>query len=165
LAEVADREIVVVGWGEDVVARDINYLPRFRGAAERAASRHGVPLRWCGVPRGAAATEAGLDEILGSHRPGLLLASSVTEAMNALYRRGLRPGVDLDVVALATHAEAEAFPTPLTAVSTRPRDVSRQATDWLFTLLDDPSAPGEIRLVPAELTRRGSVRPARDTRG
>ena len=162
LADAGGEEVAVVGWGPDADARDINYVPRFRGAAERTAARRGVRLRWLAPEPGAGAVEAALAEVLDGPGapPGLVLASSVPESVNTLLRRGLRPGVDLDVVALNTHAEAEAFPAPLTAVSPQPRDVSRQAMDWLFQLLDDPQAPGEVRLVPATITRRASVRPA-----
>ena len=90
--------------------------------------------------------------------PGLLSTTNTEEAVNSLLRRGLVPGRDVDLVALSTDAEAGAQPVPLTAVSTQPRDVSRQAMEWLFSLIDDPTAPGEMRRVPAELTRRRSVR-------
>jgi DNA-binding LacI/PurR family transcriptional regulator len=156
-------QITVIGWGRDVVARGVNYVPRFRRSAHEAAAAAGVPLRWIEVPRDSASINATLDEIFvdGSPAPGLLLADSVPETLGALMDRGLRPGRDVDVVALCTDAEAEAQAVPVTAVSQQPRDVSRHAVEWLFTLLDDPSAPGEVRLVPASITRRQSVRAAR----
>jgi hypothetical protein len=119
-----------------------------------------VGLRWLEVPRNSAAVNSALDEILGAGGPipGLLLADGVPETLGALMDRGLRPGRDVDVVALCTDAEAQAQVVPVTAVSQQPRDVSRQAVEWIFDLLDDPAAPGEVRLVPAHLTRRESVR-------
>lgn len=154
------REIVALGWGPEVVARGVNYVPRFRRRAEATAAAAGVPLRWVEVPRDSVAISAALDDLLGSGPvPGLLLADGVPETLGALLDRGLRPGRDVDVVALCTDAEAEAQAVPVTAVSQQPRDVSRRAVEWLFQLLDDPGAPGEVRLVPAHLTRRQSVRP------
>ena len=166
LVASASREVVVIGWGAEVVGRDVNYVPRFRRAAQEEAAAAGAPLRWLEVSRDSASIRAALDEVVGGDRrgrplPGLLLADNVGETVSALLGRGLRPGRDLDVVALCTDAEAEAMPVPVTAVSQQPRDVSRRAVEWLFQLLDDPSAPGEVRLVPATLARRQSVRPAR----
>jgi DNA-binding LacI/PurR family transcriptional regulator len=160
LIAAGSRQIVVVGWGPAVVARGVNYIPRFRTAAENSARAAGVGLRWIEVPRNSAAVNSALDEILGAGGPipGLLLADGVPETLGALMDRGLRPGRDVDVVALCTDAEAQAQVVPVTAVSQQPRDVSRQAVEWIFDLLDDPAAPGEVRLVPAHLTRRESVR-------
>ncbi|NAZ75839.1 LacI family DNA-binding transcriptional regulator [Kineococcus sp. T13] len=164
LVASASQEVVVVGWGPEVVERDVNYVPRFRRAAEAEAAAAGAPLRWLEVSRDSASIRAALDEVgvdgPGRSLPGLLLADNVGETVSALLGRGVRPGRDLDVVALCTDAEAEAMPVPVTAVSQQPRDVSRHAVEWLFRLLDDPSAPGEVRLVPATLARRQSVRPA-----
>ncbi|GAB7191012.1 LacI family DNA-binding transcriptional regulator [Kineococcus sp. NUM-3379] len=161
LAGAGNREVVVLGWGPDAEERDINYLPRFRGAAQEEAAARGVNLRWCAVPPGQEALDRCLDDVLADHRgapPGLLSTTNTPEAVSALLRRGLVPGRDVDLVALSTHAEAGTQPVPLTAVSTQPRDVSRQAMEWLFSLIDEPTAPGELRRVPAELTRRRSVR-------
>ncbi|WP_432561434.1 LacI family DNA-binding transcriptional regulator [Kineococcus sp. SYSU DK003] len=163
LVAAGAAQIVAMGWGDPVVGRGVNYVPRFRRGAEQAAATAGVPLRWLEVPRDSAAINATVDEVLaaGSPLPGLLIADSVPETLGALLDRGIRPGRDVDVVALCTDAEAEAQAVPVTAVSQQPRDVSRQAVEWLFTLLEDPAAPGEVRLVPPTLTRRRSVRPAR----
>ena len=60
--------------------------------------------------------------------------------------------------AVSTDVDATGFPVPVTAVSTHPRDVSRQAMAWLFELLDGNSAEAQVRSVPASITRRGSVR-------
>jgi len=160
LVAAGSRRIVAIGWGPAVVARGVNYIPRFRTAAENAARNAGIPLRWVEVPRDSASINSTLDEIVveGGQVPGLLLADSVPETLGALMDRGVRPGRDVDVVALCTDAEAQAQAVPVTAVSQQPRDVSRQAVEWIFDLLDDPAAPGEVRLVPAHLTRRESVR-------
>ncbi|WP_432496831.1 LacI family DNA-binding transcriptional regulator [Kineococcus gypseus] len=161
LAGVGHREVAVLGWEPDAQERGINYLSRFRGAAQEEADARGVRLRWCVVPAGQEGVERALADVLDGRRagpPGLLAATGAQEAVNALVRRGLVPGRDVDLVALSTDAEAEAQQVPLTAVSTQPRDVSRRAMEWLFSLIDDPAQPGELRRVPAELTRRRSVR-------
>ena len=154
-------EVVVLGWGPRVVARDLNYVPRFARAARDAAAAAGVPLRWVETSRDPAPLAATLDEVLsGSEPPGLVVAEGVPEVVGALLGRGLRPGHDVDLVGLCTDADAQAQAVPVTNVSPQPRDVSRRAVEWLFELLDDPAAPGEVRLVPATLTRRQSVRSA-----
>ncbi|MDT0144825.1 LacI family DNA-binding transcriptional regulator [Microbacterium sp. PRC9] len=160
LCDVGSTEIVALGWDPVLAARDVNYIPRFRGAAESAAARRGVPLRWLSVPREEGGVEEFLDEVLrDGRRPGLLVASQVAKLGIALFRRGIRAGTDIDVVALSNHADAETQPIPLTAVSTHPGDVSRQAMDWLFALLRSPeaTAPGR-RVVASELVRRESTR-------
>ncbi|MCI2239597.1 LacI family transcriptional regulator [Paenibacillus sp. TRM 82003] len=162
LAGAGNREVAVLGWTPEAEERGINYVPRFRAAAERAAAERGVALRWCAVPAGQGAVEHCLADVLSTPGapPGLVVTTGAQEVLNALLRRDLVAGRDVDLVALSTDAEAEAQAVPLTAVSTQPRDVSRQAMEWLFELLDDPAAPGEVRRVPAELTRRRSVRTA-----
>lgn len=161
LAAAGHDRVGVLGWGPRTVARDLNFVPRFRGAAERAAAERGVELDWIGpeVDDDTDAVERAVAGLLDRGCRGLLLTTKLSRALNVLQARGLRPGADVDVVALATHAEATPFPTPLTAVSQHPRDVSRQAMDWLFALLDDPQGAPAVRRVPAELTRRASVRP------
>ncbi|WP_432574480.1 LacI family DNA-binding transcriptional regulator [Kineococcus sp. SYSU DK005] len=161
LAGAGDREVVVLGWGPDAEERGINYVPRFRAAAREEARARGVRLRWCAVPAGQEAVDRVLGDVLAGRRgapPGLLATTGAHEVVNGLLRRGLVPGRDVDLVALSTDAEAQAQQVPLTAVSTQPRDVSRRAMEWLFALIDDPAVPGELRRVPAELTRRRSVR-------
>ena len=161
LAAAGVPEVVVLGWSPEVVARGVNYVPRFRRAAQAAASAAGLPLRWVEAPRDPAALGVTLEEVLsGPVRPGLVLTDGVPEIVSALLGRGTRPGRDVDVVALCTDGEAQGQAVPVTNVSTQPRDVSRRAVEWLFELLDDPAAPGEIRLVPATLVRRRSVRSA-----
>ena len=154
LADAGNRRVCALGWDVD---RETNYVPRFRRAAEDAAAARGVELEW--IPADRERVEEQVRAVVSADPPGLLLASHLSRALHAVQESGSRPGVDLDVVALATHAEATALPVPLTAVSQHPRDVSRRAMEWLFALLDHPGGPTGVRRVPAELVRRASVRP------
>ncbi|GAB6940559.1 LacI family DNA-binding transcriptional regulator [Isoptericola variabilis] len=163
LAGLGHDTVDVLGWGDDVVAQDFNYVPRFAEGARRAAAAHGVELRWH-EPDDERGREAVLDRVLGGARarsaaPGLVLTAAIPETLRALSERGLRPGRDVDVVALATDAEGEAY--GLTAVPTEPRDVSRRVMERVFALVDrhGPSAGG-AELVPARIVRRGSTRQA-----
>lgn len=167
LADLGHPRIDVLGWGDDVVAQDFNYVPRFAAGARRAAAARGVELRWH-QPDGERDREAVLDAVVGpdggrdgdrAALPGLVLATAIPETLRALSERGLRPGRDVDVVGLATEAEGEAY--ALTAVSTEPRDVSRRVMERVFALVDGhgPGATGP-ELVPARVVRRGSTRPA-----
>ncbi|WP_432523263.1 LacI family DNA-binding transcriptional regulator [Kineococcus sp. SYSU DK006] len=161
LAAAGHRQLAAVGWGPEAAERDINYLPRFRRAAEEAARTAGVGLTWA-APAREDVGRAVADLLAGPGRPpGLLLAAGTGPALEAVRGQGLRPGRDVDVVALATDEEALAQPVPLTAVSPHPREVSRQAMQWLFELLEDPAAPPRTRRFPAALVRRASVRTAR----
>ena len=161
LADAEPREIAVLGWAQEWADAGANFVPRFRShAASRAADRR-VALRWISAPHTREGIEAFLDDVLdvdGGAHPGLLTTQSPDHVSAALQQRGIVPGRDLDLVALCTDAEAQRQPVPLTAVSTQPRDVSRQAMAWLFDLLDG-DVPAELRLVEARLRRRASVRP------
>ncbi|MEU2202258.1 LacI family DNA-binding transcriptional regulator [Isoptericola sp. NPDC019482] len=167
LAGLGHDTVDVLGWGADVVAQDFNYVPRFAAGARRAAAAHGVELRWH-QPDDERDRQAVLDRAVGGDvghggagaaAPGLVLTAAIPETLRALSERGLRPGRDVDVVALATDAEGEAY--GLTAVPTEPRDVSRRVMERVFALVDrhGPSADGP-ELVPARIVRRGSTRPA-----
>jgi DNA-binding LacI/PurR family transcriptional regulator len=156
LADAGHDRIAVLGWGPRTLARNLNFVPRFRSAALDQAAARGLVLDWI-VPA-AETLEQQVAEVLEAGVRGLVLATSPARALNAVQDSGFRPGRDIDVVALATHAEATAFPVHLSNVSQHPRDVSRQAMEWLFALLDDPSGETGVRRVPAELVRRASVR-------
>jgi len=156
LADAGHERIAALGWGPRTLGRNLNFVPRFRDAALDQARTRGLAVDWI-VPT-TETLEEQVTESLDQGVRGLLLATSPARAMNALQDNGLRPGRDVDVVALATHAEATAFPVHLTNVSQHPRDVSRQAMEWLFALLGDPTGAAGVRRVPAELSRRASVR-------
>ncbi|GAB2597956.1 LacI family DNA-binding transcriptional regulator [Pseudactinotalea suaedae] len=166
LADASAREIAVLGWAQEWDDAGANFIPRFRASAAARAAARGVALRWVGAPHTRGGVEAFLDAVLdpdGGAHPGLLTVQSPHHVGAALQQRGLLPGRDLDLVSLCTDAEAERQPVPLTAVSTQPRCVSAEAMAWLFDLLDG-DAPAELRLVPARLTRRASVRPIKENR-
>lgn len=157
LADTGHRTVDVLGWGPLVVAEGFNYVPRFRRGARRAAEERGVQLRWH-EPAGERDVRQVVDAALAASEPaGLLLVTAIPETLRALGDRGARPGRDVDVVALATDGEAEAY--ALTAASTHPRDVSRRVMERVFALVDRDVAPGAgPDLVPATLVRRASTR-------
>lgn len=160
LTALGNTRISVLGWGADAVDRDYNYIGRFARGVRGAAQAHGIPLDWHLAPADggfAAALDAGVHPDGG--RTGVIMASGLSGGMRALAVRGVVPGRDIDVVALCTEAEAEEQVVPLTAVSTQPRDVSRQVADRLFALIDEgrPAQEG-VDIVPAELIRRASTR-------
>lgn len=158
LAATGTREIVAMGWGDDIAER-INFVPRFRRSAVAEAERRGVALRWVAAPRGRAGAEEFVTVALPDDGGdvAVLATHSCVELAGELQRLGRVPGRDLDLVALCTDADAELQHVPPTAVSPQPRDVSRRAIEWLFETLDG-EAPPETRLVAAHLTRRASVR-------
>ncbi|PRY13897.1 LacI family DNA-binding transcriptional regulator [Kineococcus rhizosphaerae] len=152
----AGRRVAVLGWGPEATERDLNYVPRFRRAAQEAAAAQGVALDWVPVERDRV--EAQVQDVLAAGHRSLLVTTELTRVVHAVRSAGLQPGTDLDLVALATDADATGFPVPVTAVSTHPRDVSRQAMAWLFGLLEGNSGEAQVRSVPASITRRRSVR-------
>ncbi|NAZ83495.1 LacI family DNA-binding transcriptional regulator [Kineococcus sp. R8] len=159
-ADLGHDRVAVLAWPPGFAGGDINYVPRFRGAAEATAARRGVALDWHDVPRGREDVDRALERVLGAGGPppALVCTSFLSEVVAGLQRRGVRPGTDVDLLALTTDAEAEAEEVPVTGVSTQPRDVSRRVMRTLFTLLDGAAPPGEVELVPAALTRRASSR-------
>jgi len=157
LAGLGHRTVDVLGWGPDTVAQGFNYVPRFARGARHAASARDLELRWhrCGGEDDVRAVVEAAAQ--GPGVPGLVLTTAIPETLRALSERGLRPGRDADVVGLATDAEAASH--GLTAVSTRPRDVSRRVMARVFALIDGEAPAGAgPELVPAALVRRGSTR-------
>ncbi|NIZ90503.1 LacI family DNA-binding transcriptional regulator [Kineococcus rubinsiae] len=160
VADLGHERACVLAWPAGFAGGDMNYVPRFRGAAEATARRRGVELSWREVPRGRENVDHVLEEVLGGGGtpPGLVCTSQLSGIVSGLQRRGLRTGADVDLLALTTDAEAEAEEVPVSGVSTQPRDVSRRAMRTLFQLLDGVPPQGAVELVPAELTRRSSSR-------
>jgi len=161
LADLGHHRVAVLGWPPRVARGDINYVPRFLGAARAAARRRGVVLSEHDVPHGREEVDRVLAEVLAGDGPppGLLCTSSMAAVVAGLQRRGVRPGRDVDLLALTTDAEAEAEEVPVSGVSTQPRDVSRRAMRTLFDLLDGAPHEEAVDLVPAVLARRASTRP------
>jgi len=161
LADLGHERIAVLGWPPRVSGGDLNYVPRFLGAARETAARRGVELTEHDVPHGREEVDRVLAEVLDGDGPppGLVCASSLAAVAAGLQRRGVRPGTDVDLLALATDAEAEVEEVPVSGVSPQPRDVSRRAMATLFELLDGEPREEAVDLVPAVLTRRSSTRP------
>ncbi len=152
----AGARVSALTWDSETVDRGLNYVPRFRAAAHEAAAAAGVALDW--VPLERDRIEEQVRAVLVGGSQALLVTAHLNRVVHAVQELGLRPGTDLDLVALATDVEATGFTVPLTAVSTHPRDVSRQAMTWLFDLLERGAGPAQVRRVPAFVTRRSSVR-------
>lgn len=167
---------VLLGYSARAIERDINYVRRFeRGALGRAAEL-GTPLRVVApVEATRSSAAAALEQALGpasgadgdvADLPGLVVPHTelVPHLLRALADRGLVPGRDVVVVAVATDATATAWEPAVTNVSLEPRDVSRRAVETLFHLLDPPATaldapPPGVELVAPRLTRRSTTRP------
>lgn len=158
LAVGGHERIAVIGHPPDIVARDLNFVGRFRRGAAAAAQRHGLP---CDIielsEHGAAGVGAAMDRALagGPERLGVVVPNTeaVQSVLHALTERGLVPGRDVSVVGLCPDVMAEATTPPVTNVSLEPRGVSRRAMRTLFRLLDRDHPPS-IDLVAPRLTRR-----------
>ncbi|WP_158647580.1 LacI family DNA-binding transcriptional regulator [Actinoplanes sp. ATCC 53533] len=177
LAETGHDRIVLIGHPRATVAREVNFVGRFRRGAIAAADAHGLPHTIVDQPeRGPAGVAAALDQALDqaldralatgpAARDALGLIVHDTEAvqpvLHGLTARGHRPGRDLSVVGLCPEALAESTTPPVTNVSLEPRDVSRRAMRTLFRLLDrdHPTAAAPVELVAARLTRRQTTMP------
>lgn len=161
LAALNNNHICVLGWTAEAVNNSYNYIARFRRGAQEAAEDCHVTIDWHLSPAEgsfASTVEHGLHQ--DGQRTGILMAKGIASGMRILAAHGYTPGLDTDVVALCTEAEAEEQSIPLTAVSTHPRDVSRRVAARLFSLIERGEAAGELlELVPAELIRRQSTRP------
>ena len=160
LADDGHDRIAVIGHPPDIVARDLNFLRRFRrGAAEEAWAR-GLPCDIHELPeRGPAGVRAAVERALATRgRAGLVVPN--TEVVPAVLQ--LVAGRNVSVVGLCPDVMAEATTPPVTNVSLEPRDVSRRAMDTLFRLLArDPLAEiAPIDLITPRLTRRQTSHPA-----
>ncbi|MFI7540752.1 LacI family DNA-binding transcriptional regulator [Actinoplanes sp. NPDC049599] len=171
LAATGHDRIVLIGHPRETVAREVNFVGRFRRAALAAAAAHGVACTVAERPeRGAGGLAAALDRALAGGggpgsggRLGLVVhdAEAVQPVLHALVARGWLPGRDLSVVGLCPDVLAEGMTPPVTNVSLEPRDVSRRAMRTLFRLLDRDRAEvaDQVDLVAPRLTRRRTTRP------
>jgi DNA-binding LacI/PurR family transcriptional regulator len=167
LVETGHDRIVLLGHPRAAVAREVNFIGRFRRAAVATAARHGVPCTVVDRPeRGPAGLTAALDEALTTGtggRFGMVVpdTEAVQPVLQELTARGHVPGRDLSVVGLCPDALAEDLTPPVTNVSLEPRDVSRRAMRTLFRLLDrEHAAPAvPVELISPRLTRRRTTRP------
>ncbi|MGW4944139.1 substrate-binding domain-containing protein [Actinoplanes sp. NPDC004185] len=151
------------------VAREVNFVGRFRRGATAAAAGHGLPCTVVDQPqRGPHGVSAALDEVLGSGdhsidgRLGLVVhdTEAVQPVLTAVTGRGHLPGRDLSVAGLCPEAPAAGTTPPVTDVSLEPRDVSRRAMRTLFRLLDgDSSAARPVELITPRLARRRTTLP------
>ena len=164
VADRGHRHLAVMGWSPVQVREDPNYAHRFRVGLQSAAARRAVHVSWHLVADGPA----GADEAVGAALsaapvvPSFVLprAQRLTDVLAALHSRDLRPGVDVDVLALCTDAEAEAHPVPVSHVSPQRREVCRLAMSTLFRMLDRAPATGPaVQLVPPVLTHRATTAP------
>lgn len=153
--------LVIIGHTAETIDRQVNYVRRFEDSARACAHELNIPLQ---VVAPVAQTREGVSAALdraGLDRPGrlgLIIAAggAAQPVLHDLTRRGITPGRDLSVIAIATDAVAEATEPPVTNLSQEPRDVSRRVVDAVFRLLDTGTAtdtPG-VELVPPRLTHR-----------
>ena len=173
LAGTGHDRIVLIGRPRPTVAREPNFVGRFRRGATAAAAAHDLPCTVVDQPaRGPDGVAAAVDR--GLHRAGpamphdagerLGLVVHDTEAvqpvLTALAARGHRPGRDVSVVGLCPDVLAESTTPPVTNVSLEPREVSRRAMRTLFRLLDrdGPAAAAPVELIMPRLTRRRTTR-------
>jgi DNA-binding LacI/PurR family transcriptional regulator len=164
LAATGHDRIVLLGHPRETVAREVNFVGRFRRAALAAAAGHGLPCTVIDRPApGPAGIATALDEVGIGGRLGLVVhdTAAVQPVLHALAARGHRPGRDLSVVGLCPDVLAESTTPPVTNVSLEPRDVSRRAMRTLFRLLDRDrdTAVTSVDLVPPRLTPRQTTRP------
>jgi DNA-binding LacI/PurR family transcriptional regulator len=168
LADTGHDDLLVIGYPEATMARQVNFVERFFTSAREAAERRNLPLEILApVERGRTAANRTVDRILahGVHgRLGLIVphTAAIEPLLHALNARGIVPGRDVSLIGLSTDQDAQESEPAFTNVSLEPRDVSRRAMETLFWLLEP--APGvhrpSIDLVAPRLTRRKTVMPA-----
>ena len=166
LAAGGHDRVVLIGHPPEMVARELNFIGRFRLGAEAAAAAHGLPFSVVELPaRGRAGAADAVDRALkeGGDRLGLVVPNTeaVQSTLQALIERGVRPGRDVSVTGVLTDVLAETITPAVTNVSLEPRDVSRRAMQTLFRLLDrdHPRPAPPVELVTPRLTRRNTTLP------
>jgi DNA-binding LacI/PurR family transcriptional regulator len=165
LASTGHDRVVMIGYPSETIRRDLNFVSRFLGSGQRAASERGLQYDLVTpVDRGRTHAHEAVEHALawaGPERVGLVVASTAAfqPVLRALASRGVVLGQDVSLVGLCTDREAEDSEPPITNVSLEPRDVSRRAMEILFDLLEPTVAnpPPAIELVTPHLTRRGTV--------
>jgi len=166
LAACGHDRIVVVGHSPATVARRVNYVGRFQRGVDDAVAELGLSCQVVApVPPGRAGAAAAVDAALagGGHSVGIAVpnTSAIQFVLHELHERGIEVGSDVSVVGVCPDVVAESTFPPVSNVSLEPRDVSRQAMQILFGLLDRERTPPEasVELVMPHLTRRRTSLP------
>jgi DNA-binding LacI/PurR family transcriptional regulator len=129
-----------------------------------AARRHGVDFRffrpksssWQALdPLRAILQERGIRD-----RYGIALRTpfEAERIMQLVTSMGLRPGRDVQIVAICEDSVAASMVVPVTNVSPEAQTVATDAARLAFELLDGQKADGGVRLVEPRLTRRETTR-------
>jgi DNA-binding LacI/PurR family transcriptional regulator len=165
LAATGHDTLAFIGYPQEVIDRDINFVRRFFDAAHEAADAHRLRhILISPVELDREAVRVAVDRGLGfgaGGRLGIVVPSTqvVQRVLHTLRARDVIPGRDVSVIALCTDLTAQDCEPPVTNVSLEPRDVSRRAMRTLFQLLESTpgTAPPAIDLVTPRLTDRGTV--------
>jgi DNA-binding LacI/PurR family transcriptional regulator len=157
VADRGHRHLAVLGWSPQLGRRDMNFVRRFERGVIATAQARGVSFSWqLGRPGGAARL---VDSALAAAPvvPSFVCTEpwGASEVMAELANRGLRPGVDVDVLALCEDDFAEAQSVPLSGISPRRSEVCQLTMKRLFQLINEDVAP-EVVVVPPLLVRRAS---------
>ncbi len=163
LHELGHREVILVMPPEEVFKRRASYGWRFHDAVVERSAQLGVVVHPQHGGAHQPTVEATLHAALDAH-PGATGMIVHNDALVAalplvLHQRGVRVPEDLSVVSLFSREFGQTFSLPYTAVETSPRELGRMAVEQVVRRLRDGerAGPHRVRLVPPELTRRGST--------
>jgi DNA-binding LacI/PurR family transcriptional regulator len=165
LALTGHRRIAIIEHPAEMIDRRLGFIGRFLDAALEAARERSLPVEvLTPAERGRTGLTPVIDRLLGLTGLGPLgLVVPNMQAQQPILRllaaRGVAAGRDISLIGLSTDADAAESDPQITNLSFEPREISRQAMQNLFALLEPtgvPAPPG-VDLIPPRLTRRQTV--------
>lgn len=162
LAAAGHTGATFIGWRPKLAERQMNYIDRFLGGANRAAQARGFSLVHVPAAADRASLETAVDAGIAAAHGSPAFASpdaAVLDILPAIVaERGLKPGVDVSIIGIG---RPEPTQEQLTTIDLQPGVVSLRAVEILCELLA-AEAHGQrelLELIPPVITRRGSTLP------
>lgn len=163
LIELGHQRIAYLAWGQKIPSGR-ERLEGYRKAHEEAGIAVISHLvRHCEFDT----TKAGAEVEFLMHQPepptALIISAAnlVPGALGAIHALGLKPPVDLSVIAFDDRDSARLFNPPITVMRRRVSDVGRLAVELVLQRIADPAAPRRRAEVRFSLLQRGSTAPPR----
>lgn len=163
LVDSGCTKVVLVGERATPVLKDLsNHVRRFESGALQVAAERDLDLE---VANYSCRRPSDLDLIRvkvrewQSERVGVVarVTGAIDVVLQALLAEDISPGWEVPLVGLCTDRYATEMRVKVSNVSPEPSELSRLATQVLFSLLDGQTEVSEAQLVPPRFTRRSTT--------
>ncbi|OJX96966.1 MAG: LacI family transcriptional regulator [Micrococcales bacterium 73-15] len=156
--------VALLGAPQEVLARHASYAERMRTGFARAAEEAGVAHVEIAMESTSAGAVRAVDALLARHPDvtGIVVHNELAleHVVSHLDRRGLRIPRDVSLISVGPQDVASSHAVPTTGIDLPGELIGRLAVGMLMERLAggaDDDAPADVRLLPPQLTDRGSV--------